>query len=154
MYWTIRVVTDMVGRSYVLHVFTHTHTWLRLFFICGQPDGIFWPFHCFYDRALLSASSHISKKRGIRDKEWRWTALYTFLALYTICYTSPLLNCYTQYSYHSLWVFIKICLTINAVLVQNNCFQSSRQYGPSSLLEETINILIWHIVSHLGKISF
>ena len=87
-------------------MFLHTHTWLRLFFICGQPDGIFWPFHCFYDRALLSASSHISKKRGIRDKEWRWTALYTFLALYTICYTSPLLNCYTQYSYHSLWVFI------------------------------------------------
>ena len=87
-------------------------------FICDHPLEILWPFHRFW--SILSL--HISMSRGKRGKEWLRTALYTFLALYTICYTSPLLNCYTQYSYHSLWVFIKICLTINAVLVQNNCF--------------------------------
>ena len=116
MYWAIRVVTDISH-----HVFP---LWIVLgykkneHFICDHPLEILWPFHRFW--SILSL--HISMSRGKRGREWLRTALYTFLALYTICYTSPLLNCYTQYSYHSLWVFIKICLTINAVLVQNNCF--------------------------------
>ena len=91
MYWTVRVVTDI-------------YITCELTFICGQPVGICDLFTVF----IMSDPLCISASRAgyIRGKEWWRTALYTFLALYTICYTSPLLNCYTQYSYHSLWVFI------------------------------------------------
>ena len=133
-HWHLGVYFGLVpftaaGRWWPTHVLSHQggHRYLPsrvplvncvFEYICDHPLEILWPFHRFW--SILSL--HISMSRGKRGKEWWRTALYTFLALYTICYTSPLLNCYTQYSYHSLWVFIKICLKINAVLVQNNCF--------------------------------